>query len=446
LLKHIVITDGNTITFYLNKPNEYDSPEFNYLKKELSLQTIRPEANEHESMHHPYREELVASNPMTMTTTPSTSPHAHFSFKDSPQDLLKNVCRILSDLQNNPSKREQTKSDYLQVLENLRRKNPARKIPKELLSTYEHFDTTTPFMPLTERTLLLNEFERYCRTKYNLMHYVGRIDGLLYQVQSERDKLFHHSQEWLDWYPRSPDSIDPVKKEKYEKTSIFYKELKDFKHSLFEFQDNKLPDEELKTRYNALKSKPNAFGFQIDDLNLYLAHDQIQSHINVYQQYLKAHIQSLLPTAQSHQYAQFETFIQEFSDKKLPWIKTNSPLYWTLVKYNKVAQLKEVLTHTSTTPTEALTQFAGLFFNKETNKPLDLFYENTSSIERQLLTALIVILSGVLPGILALSVYSYQQTNSFAFWKMHDSKTPAFCNQIEDYVAPPLAEAIHRNF
>ena len=149
LIQHVSIV-GNTITFYFNKPEDHDSPEFSVLESQFNMKVIKGDDDEHLVLHNP-------NSPIFSTK----SPHGHYSFTGQPATMIPKIVLFLLEYQSNPDAREADYNTYVKAVDKVRISAGDKELPSRIQVKIDNFDLKTAFVPSDETDDLLKSFSTY---------------------------------------------------------------------------------------------------------------------------------------------------------------------------------------------------------------------------------------------------------------------------------------------
>jgi len=244
LIQHITIV-GNAITFYVNKPDDHESPEFNYLASSLNLQTIiADDTAKHFFLHNTY-------SPIFKE---SISAHAHYSFKGDPRNMLQKIVHLLIQYQDDYKAREQSYNICKNDVHNAMIKAGHKQLPPDIQVILDNFDCKIPFIPNNETDELLASFERY-QDPANPLHLLDKINGLISELFTVRETLaILRTDEFDDKKLISSKGIsnNNVEQtiEKRKKIRSYFDKLNNVRNLLLQYDVNK--NDDLLTQANSL--------------------------------------------------------------------------------------------------------------------------------------------------------------------------------------------------
>ncbi|MBA2655708.1 MAG: hypothetical protein H0U70_01840 [Tatlockia sp.] len=183
IIQHLTIT-GNIISFYLNKTDASDSPEFNYIKTKLSLTTVLADSLEHQFLHKP--------NSKFAESFEDDNAHVHFSFEGNPREIVPKIIDHIIFFQDNTVLRGLEFEGFYAELETIRLKNKAKIHPEFIISMIEGYDRTRDFIPAVEISNLTNSFIDYSHPQ-NPMSKLMRIDGYLFDFININERFLGQS-------------------------------------------------------------------------------------------------------------------------------------------------------------------------------------------------------------------------------------------------------------
>lgn len=172
LIQHIVIL-GNSITFYYNKKEEHDSPEFEFFKTKFNLKLIYAHDDTHTVLHNPY------------SSISDKLPHAHYTFIGDPMKMLQKIVSYLNIYQKNYVAREASLENYKNLVKN--NLDGTTIFPSFIQEIVQHFDYKTDFIPTSEASSLIESFKNYLNPK-NPMHLLAKIRDLILAIFADKEK------------------------------------------------------------------------------------------------------------------------------------------------------------------------------------------------------------------------------------------------------------------